>query len=72
MIQVALIESRRVLEIVFTHSPYGTYVSAWDARTYDVSYEGEDESGPHWRVSPSGWGRDEQSAARDLMERLEK
>jgi len=45
--------------------------SAIDSDTYDASYEGEDETGHHWKSSPQGFGATEQEAIDDLLEQLE-
>ena len=44
---------------------------AYDADTYDASYEGEDENGHHWKLSRAGWGATEEEAIADLREQLE-
>lgn len=44
--------------------------SAIDSDTYDASYEGEDETGHHWKSSPIGHGSTEAEAIADLLEQL--
>jgi hypothetical protein len=44
---------------------------AYDADTYDASYDGEDENGHHWKSSPLGHGATPQEAIDSLMEQLE-
>jgi hypothetical protein len=46
--------------------------SAIDYATYDASYEGEDETGPRWKTSPSGHGATELQAIYDLFDQLEE
>jgi len=44
---------------------------AVDDDTYDASYEGEDENGSHWKVSPSGSGATELDAVLSLLDSLD-
>jgi len=44
--------------------------SAIDADTYDASYEGEDETGHHWKSGPVGRGATEQEAIDDLLAQI--
>lgn len=44
--------------------------SAIDEDTYDASYEGEDETGHHWKQGPVGRGATEAEAIADLLEQI--
>ena len=44
---------------------------AYDADTYDASYDGEDENGHHWKSSPLGHGATPQEAIDDLKSQME-
>jgi hypothetical protein len=72
---VSLIATREVihLETCFDYPPIPIRCLDWsavDGNTYDASFEGSDESGDHWKCSPSGHGATEYEAIADLMEQL--
>jgi len=58
---------------VFPPIPIRMYdYSAIDEDTYDASYEGEDETGHHWKGSPIGWGATEEEAIQDLKDQIKE
>lgn len=62
-----------VLSTCFEYPPIPIRSMDWSAiddNTYDASYEGEDESGHHWKSSPVGRGATEQEAIADLLDQL--
>lgn len=72
---VSLLSTRKVIHIAtnFDYPPIPIRCLDWSAvddNTYDASYEGSDESGDHWKCSPSGHGSTEQEAIADLLGQL--
>lgn len=74
---VSLLSTREVIHVStnFDYPPIPIRCLDWSAvddNTYDASFEGSDESGDHWKCSPSGHGATEREAIADLLEQLDE
>lgn len=73
---LSVVSTRQEIDLVttFVFPPVPSRESDWsaiDGNTYDASYEGEDESGHHWKQGPVGRGATEREAIDDLLDQLE-